>query len=111
MGRRWFFIVKLEKIAAVFSPDMNISSRGLSEIAAQKLLSEHGFNVLPEKQADPWWRKFIKQFSDIMVIILLIAAFVAFLLNERLDSTLIFAIVIANSLIGFFQEWRSEKTL
>ncbi|MBI5414033.1 HAD-IC family P-type ATPase [Candidatus Peregrinibacteria bacterium] len=88
-----------------------ISLRGLSSLEAEKLQKEYGLNVLPHKKSDTWWKKILRQFSDLMVIILMISALVAFVLGERIDGSIIAAIVILNACIGIFQEWKSEKTL
>jgi len=88
-----------------------MKKKGLSKIEVKKRLEKFGLNILPKKEKDPLWKKFFREFNDLMVIILIIAAIIAFLLGEKIDASIIFFIVILNALIGFFQEWKSEKTL
>ncbi len=84
---------------------------GLSSAAAREKLKEYGKNVLTVKNANPWWKILFSQFTDILVIILLVAAGISFFLGEQTDATVISFIVVLNAAIGFIQEFRTEKTL
>jgi Ca2+-transporting ATPase len=92
--------------------------RGLSDAEAQARLARDGPNELAAEPPVPGWRKFLAQFQDILVILLLIAAAVsaAVWFYER-DSTVpyealaIFAIVLLNAAIGFVQEERAEAAV
>lgn len=90
-------------------PSQNQS--GLSHNEAAKRLEQYGPNILPQQKAEPWWQKLLHEFADIMVLILIAAALIAFFLGEKVDGSIILGIVILNACIGFFQEWKSEKTL
>lgn len=87
------------------------SHRGLSRSEAQSRLQEFGHNQLLEQQKVSVLHVFFDQFSSIIVWILIIAAIIAGVLREWIDAFAIIAIVILNSLLGFFQEYKVEKSL
>ena len=85
--------------------------KGLNSSEIEKLLKEHWFNELKAKKKNPWWKLLLQQFSDILVIILVIAALITLLHWEIVDATVILVIIALNAWIGFFQEFKTEKTL
>ncbi len=86
--------------------------QGLSqELAAQRLAAD-GANVLKEEKRPGILVKFFSQFKDFMVIILLIAAFVSYVVSgHAVDSVVILIVVLLNALLGVIQESRAEKSL
>lgn len=84
---------------------------GLSQKQAGKLLEKYGHNILTAKKLNPWYKILFSQFTDLLVLILIAAATVSFILGEHTDAIVIFGIVLLNGGIGFFQEFRTEKTL
>jgi Ca2+-transporting ATPase len=84
---------------------------GLSAADAAKRLAQHGRNELASAPPTPWWRRLARQFADLLVWILIAAAFVSGLLGEWIDVGAIFAIVILNGVLGFVQEGRAEEAL
>ena len=94
----------------------NISS-GLSSKEVQKRQKEYGLNKLDEGKKRNIILKFIDQFKDFMIIILLIAAFISAMIsyiehtNEYMDSIIIIAIVVFNAIMGLIQESKAEKSL
>ncbi len=87
------------------------ADRGLSADRAAALLAKHGPNELEEPPAVPLWRKFLRQFTGLVVLILIAAAIVAGALSEWTESLAILAIVVLNGMIGFFQEYRADRAL
>lgn len=87
------------------------SSPGLSSEEAAKRLVQNGPNALAEKKKSQPVHIFFSQFKDIMVIILLIATGISVLLGEVYDAVTIILIVLLNAILGFIQEYRTEKTL
>lgn len=86
-------------------------SKGLTAAEASQLLKQNGPNTLAdEKKARPL-RIFMGQFKDIMVLILLAATVVSFFLGEIYDALTIIIIVLVNAVLGFIQEYKTEKTL
>ncbi len=86
-------------------------ARGLSASEAESRLREIGFNALQEANKTPWWSIFLSQFRDFMVLVLIGATVVSFFLGEVGDAATIVAIVIMNAILGFFQEYRAEKSV
>ncbi|MGI6412113.1 MAG: calcium-translocating P-type ATPase, PMCA-type [Syntrophomonadaceae bacterium] len=89
---------------------------GLTSDEASKRLVEYGLNKLAEKKGKTTWARFLEQFKDVMIIILLIAAVislgVAWFEGEGFfEPMLILLIVILNAIIGVVQEGKAEKSL
>ena len=90
---------------------------GLWEKEVQKRQEKYGKNKLQEKKKESFFIKFIKQFNDIMIIILIIASIISAVVskmqgeNDYIDSIIIIAIVIFNSLMGVIQETKAEKSI
>lgn len=84
---------------------------GLKQKVAEERLKKTGPNQLAENDKPSLWFLFIKQFQDFMVIVLLAATLLAGLLGEYIDAIVIIIIVFINSLLGFFQEQKAEKSL
>ncbi|NWF97279.1 MAG: HAD-IC family P-type ATPase, partial [Candidatus Thorarchaeota archaeon] len=90
---------------------LNAKETGLSQEEVQKRLSQYGTNELrKEKQTSPV-ELFARQFKDILIIILLIATGLSLYLGEVVDAIVIIAIVFACAVLGFVEEYRSEKAL
>lgn len=85
--------------------------RGLLEVEAKSRLEKYGLNELVEEPRKGLISKLIAQFSDFLVVILIIAAFVSIFVGQTRDATVIFAVVIINAALGIFQEGRAEKSL
>lgn len=85
--------------------------RGLSATEAARRLQSVGANALPEGARRSPWSILAAQFTDFMVLVLLVAALVSGVVGEPADAIAILVIVVLNGAIGFFQEWRAEKTM
>jgi P-type Ca2+ transporter type 2C len=92
--------------------------RGLTEAEAKARLGSYGRNELTAEKATPAWRKFLAQFQDVLVILLLIATGVslALWLFEResalpYEAIAIFSIVLLNAVMGYVQTSRAERAL
>ncbi len=87
------------------------SSAGLTSEEAARRLLEHGPNRLPEvKQRGPLVR-FLAQFHNLLIYVLLAAGAVTALLHHWLDAGVILGVVVINALIGFIQEGKAEDAL
>src|SRR5262245_63665268 len=87
------------------------TEKGLGATEASSRLEKYGPNRLPEgKKRGPFMR-FLSQFNNILVYVLLAAGFIKLMLNLWVDASIIFGVVILNALLGFIQEGKAEKAL
>jgi Ca2+-transporting ATPase len=84
---------------------------GLREEEARSRLGQFGYNELEREKKPSSVAVFLRQFKNVLVIILLAAALISFALGETVDAAVILGIVFAVSLLGFFQEYRAERAL
>jgi Ca2+-transporting ATPase len=94
------------------------TERGLSTDEARARLALYGPNELRAEKPVPGWRKFLAQFQDVLIILLLIAAGISLVVwlyqrDEALpyETLVIFAIVLLNGILGYMQEARAEKSV
>ena len=94
--------------------ELQSSREGLSTAEAQKRLDEYGHNELEESQKRSLLAKFLDQFKDLMIIILLVAAALSVVTegSEGLtDALIILAVVILNAAFGVYQEGQAEAAI
>ncbi len=85
---------------------------GLSKTVAEQLLIKNGKNQLIEKKPPSIIIRFLHQFKDFMVIVLIVAAIVSYLVSgHAVDSLVIMAVVLMNAILGVTQESKAEKSL
>lgn len=106
---------KLEDLLQELQPDLN---QGLSSEQVSRRLAEYGENKLQEKKKISNLQRFFNQFKDVMIIILLGAAFISFIVavyegipSGFFEPALILLIVVLNALMGVLQESKAEKAL
>ena len=87
------------------------SAPGLSHPEAALRLQQHGANKLAEPPPRPLWRGLLDQFKSMLIIILLVAAVIAAFIGDFKSVTVILVVVCFNAVLGFWQEYRAEKTL
>ena len=84
---------------------------GLSVATAAERLHEHGPNALPAPPRKPPWRRFVEQFHDVLIYVLLAAALLTAVLGQWIDAGVIVAVVLVNAVIGLIQEGKAERSL
>ncbi|MFY9626420.1 MAG: HAD-IC family P-type ATPase [Rhodoplanes sp.] len=100
--------ISVDEVAKRLTTD---TGKGLEAAEAAKRLQKYGPNRLPEgKKRGPVMR-FLSQFNNILVYVLLGAGFTKLMLNLWVDAAIIFGVVILNALLGFIQEGKAEKAL
>ncbi len=85
--------------------------QGLTGAEAEQRLTEYGTNSLQTSKREYWYQILARQFVDVLIAILLLAALISLAIGEVGDAVTIFAIIILNGLLGFVQEWKAEKAL
>ena len=88
------------------------AGEGLSSGEAARRLERDGPNRLAEARREPRWRAFLRQFQDLLIIILLIAAVVSLVVTREWETPVVIALVVLlNATIGFAQESKAEASL
>jgi Ca2+-transporting ATPase len=90
---------------------LSVTNKGLSDSDVQKRQEVYGFNVLEEGKKISTLAVFFGQFKDLLVIILMIAAFISFLLGEVESTIVILIVIILNAILGTVQHVKAEKSL
>lgn len=85
--------------------------QGLDAAEATRRLQTYGPNRLPEGKKRGPFARFLAQFNNVLVYVLLAAGFTKLMLNLWVDAAIIFAVVVLNALLGFIQEGKAEKAL
>src|SRR3954451_14194826 len=105
----------IDELLPVFHTD---AQNGLTEAEARARLDRYGRNELTAEKPVPAWRKFLAQFQDVLVILLLIATLISagLWLYERetalpYEAMAIFAVVLLNAVMGYMQESRAEQAV
>jgi Ca2+-transporting ATPase len=94
-----------------FTNTDNMLSRGLTDREARHKLEKHGPNLLSERKSISPLKILFEQFTDLMVVILLISTVISGFMGEMTEAVTIIAIVIVNAIMGFVQEFRTERTM
>ncbi|MEJ2644546.1 MAG: HAD-IC family P-type ATPase, partial [Gammaproteobacteria bacterium] len=84
---------------------------GLAVEEAERRLASHGPNRLPEPPGRSALRRFLVQFHDVLIYILLGAGAITVALGHWVDSAVIFGVVVINAFIGFIQEGKAERAM
>ncbi len=85
--------------------------RGLDTKEAKKRLLQYGYNKLQELDKESLLRKYLRQFKDLMIILLLASAVISVILQDGRTATVLLALVLFNTVIGFSQEFKAEKLM
>jgi Ca2+-transporting ATPase len=102
----WHTRAKEEVLAQLSS-----SAQGLTEAEAEARLKKHGLNALAEKQQKSPLKMLLRQFTETMVVILIVAALLSLFLGKTTEAVAILAIVLLFGFLGFFQEYRAERAM
>jgi|JI10StandDraft_1071094.scaffolds.fasta_scaffold47907_1 cation-transporting ATPase F len=84
---------------------------GLSGHQVEERLARYGLNEMTAKAGVPAWKKFLLQFHQILVYVLIVASLKAALLGEYVDAAVIFAVVLVNAVVGYLQEAGAERAI
>ena len=84
---------------------------GLSSSEAEKRQKKYGLNEIAEKPPTPLYILFLSQFVDILIGLLIVAAVAAYAIGDVIDAGVIILAVMLNVIMGFIQEYRSQKAI
>lgn len=95
---------------------LNSNIYGLDSKETEKRLNDYGQNIILNKKKTPWILRFLKQFNDTMIIILLVVALLLyfygyFYSHEYTDTIVILFVVFINAIVGFIQEEKAALIL
>ncbi len=109
-----WYTCEIDETIRNFRTNLNL---GLTSKEAKKRLEENGLNKLEDKKKENIIIRFIKQFNDFMIIILIVASGISAVMayldggGDYVDSIIIIAIVVFNAIMGLIQETKAEKSL
>jgi P-type Ca2+ transporter type 2C len=84
---------------------------GLTGERAAALLAEHGPNALPEEAAEPGWKRFLRQYTSYMQLILVGAAIVSLAIQQWSTAVVLIVITVLNATVGLRQEGKAESAM
>ena len=87
------------------------SHAGLSDQEATARLEKYGANRIPEAPNAGFIDRFVPQFHDTLIYVLLVAGLATMAFGHRVDASVIFAVVLVNAIIGWIQEGKAESAL
>jgi len=102
---------KYQQALPAIYEDLQTDEHGLSQAAAAKRLEQYGHNALNQQKSTSLLQKFIAQFKDFMIIVLLVAALIAAFTGEAVDAIIILLVVVLNAVFGVFQEAKAEEAI
>ena len=103
---RWHSVPAADVMAG-----LGTSLMGLDEDAVEDRLRRFGPNQLPSPPPTPAWRRFLAQFHNVLIYVLLGAGCVTTVLGHWVDAGVIFGVVLINGIIGVVQEGRAERAM
>lgn len=105
--KEWY---KQSKEEVLSNLSTNVDS-GLTKDEVNLRLEKYGTNDLKEENKKSFISKIIAQFSDFLILILIVAAIISFAVGEVKDAMVILSIVVINAFLGIYQEGKAEKAL
>ncbi len=98
----------INEVISAFKSDIET---GLDEEEAKKRVVEYGPNELVDIAKTPWYRVFLRQFTDVLILILMAAAAISLAIGEIGDAITILVIIVLNGILGFVQEFKAEHAI
>lgn len=94
----------------VFS-SLHSNPSGLTESEAALRLKKYGVNKLPNKGGHSIWQLLLEQVKSPLVYVLFVAAIISYLIGETVDVIVILIVVVLNTVVGFWQEYKADKSI
>ena len=105
--QNWYNI-SISKIEEILKTSQK---KGIKTSEVRRRQRLYGLNILKKTKKKSIFIKFLEQFKDFMIIILIITACISFALGEITDSSIIFIVILFNAIIGVIQEGKAERSL
>ncbi|VDG31357.1 Cation transporting P-type ATPase [Lactobacillus plantarum ZJ316] [Lactiplantibacillus mudanjiangensis] len=99
-----------QSLPAIYQ-ELGTNQQGLSQAEAKARLEKYGHNALNQQKSTTLVQKFLAQFKDFMIIVLLAAALIAAFTGEVVDAVIILLVVVLNAVFGVFQEAKAEEAI
>src|SRR5262245_43905967 len=100
--------LETDEVVQLLDTDLHF---GLSEAEAKRRQQEFGPNRITPKKRGSAFKRFVSQFHEPLVYILLVASGITFALGEWVDASVIFGVAFINAIVGFVQETKAEKAI
>lgn len=107
-NKKYFYQLSTQESIVQLKSD---AQKGLTEKEAVKRLQKAGKNQIKKAKRQPFILRFFSQFKDPMIILLMVAAGLAYYLGDFRGGTILLTIVTINAVIGFYQEFKAEHIL
>lgn len=91
--------------------DLQARREGLTNEEASKRVNQYGPNLLEVKRKDSWFTTYLRQFKDLMIILLIVSSVISWYLEDPRTAIVLFALVFFNTTIGFLQEFKAERVM
>lgn len=90
---------------------LHTTTDGLTHAEAVERLDQSGPNALAVQKQESWAATYLRQFRDLMIVLLLASAFLSFYLGDARTGIVLMALIFFNTTIGFLQEYKAEKLI
>lgn len=108
MRENKFHSIPINDLKSHFEVDL---STGLSDEKASRLLRQYGENTLSREKENFLWVIIYRQFANFFILLLILAGIISYFVDGPSQMFVLFAIVLVNVALGFFQEYKAEKAL
>lgn len=90
---------------------LQTTRQGLSSEERNQRLAKQGENKITEAAQIPTWKKVGKHFTDLLMLVLIVAAVLKGVSGDYIESGIIMAVVVINGLVGYWQERKAQESL
>lgn len=106
MENRWYATLGEETLSSLAT-----SLDGLSSVEVENRRAKYGENLIPQATGESWLKILFRQINNPLIYVLLFSGLLAVLMGKPTDGTVVFVVVLVNTLIGFIQELRASKAI
>ncbi len=91
--------------------ELESDKKGLTVAEATKRLGKHGLNTLQELHKESSWHKYLRQYKDLMILLLIACVFISLFTGDKNTAIALIVLIFFNTIIGFSQEYKAEKLM